>query len=377
MPASNQSGRGYSYSDAPLTTYSKTMYPTQNPMQSWAEQQYALNQAQYDQTLSYNALQGAGGRGGGGSGGGGGGGASQQYDWQLRGLVNDTVRLGADMDLQKARDSNTGAQYGISQSRYGDQTAQNAAQRGFVGDQYVLGNDTANQRYNSALAAAGLTFDKTNRQVLSDNTARGSTLTAGFRDSNLETGRTRDLTTADATETRDLSLRGNLLSRDRSFSDLAFSDKANERTWLSDQENKKLADEQAKREATFLDRLANDYGIRREQIDQALKAGMAASGYSSSADQSKLMQALAADNQQANIDLMAANSAVAYQLLQAGINAPIKSGSSGKASQTPVGLPGAVRGSGSGAGSNRQPVVTGGGASGSTRPVMIGSSNVS
>ena len=375
MPSSNNSGQGYSYSDAPLTTYSRTMYPTQNPMQSWAEQQYALNQAQYDQTLSYNALQGANGRGGGG-GGGGGGDASQQYDWQLRGLVNDTIRLGADMDLQKARDSNTGAQYGISQSRYGDQAAQNNAQRGFVGDQYTLGNDTANQRYSSALAAAGLTFDKTTRQIMSDNTARGSTLTAGFRDSNMETGRARDLSTTDATETRDLSLRGNLLSRDRSLSDLSYSDKANERTWLSDQENKKLADEQAKREATFLDRLANDYGIRREQIDQALKAGMAASGYSSSADQAKLMQALAADNQQANIDLMAANSAVAYQLLQAGVNAPITGKSGGKVSQTSVGLPGAIRGSGTNAGSNQRPVVTGSGASGSTRPVMQGSSNV-
>jgi hypothetical protein len=231
-------------------------------------------------------------------------------------LANDRDRLNADYGLYNAKNQNLGDQFNISQRRFNDQLGQNQDRRGLAGRQFDLANTGANNQYRSNIDAALLQFDRTTRAQRSDATARGATLTPGFSADQSETGRARDLATRDAGFGRDQALGGAALTRDATMNDLGYADRANQRAFDGDTSNYKLAQEQQKRERSYLDNLARDYGVKAEQIEDALRRGAENLGMS----WQETLSALAQDRSAAGNNYLASGQAATLQLLSAATN---------------------------------------------------------
>jgi hypothetical protein len=231
-------------------------------------------------------------------------------------LHNDRNRLAADYGLYDAKNQNINDQFGVSQRRFNDQLGQNQDRRGLAGRQFDLSTTGANNQYRSNIDAALLQFDRTSRAQRSDATARGATLTPGYGADQSETVRARDLSTRDAGYGRDQAIGGATLARDATMNDLAYADRANQRAYDGDTSNYKLAQEQQKRERTYLDNLAGDYGVKAEQIEDALKRGAENLGMS----WQETLTALAQDRSNAGTSYLAAGQAATLQLLSAATN---------------------------------------------------------
>jgi hypothetical protein len=239
--------------------------------------------------------------------------ANQGFD--LRYLGNDQTRLNADQALWAAKNTSIGAQWDLAQRRFNDQAAQNQDRWKLAGQTFDNNATGIKSRYQSAMEAAGLSYDRTNRQVLSDNTARGATLTQGFRDTNSETQRGYDYSKGDATRTRDVSLTGNQIGYDATQSDLRASDAANRRTSDADAAATNLAGQQQLREKDYMDALGNDYGVKGDQINDALKRGISKLNM----DYAGTVAQLANLRAQGSAQALAQASALEYQLLNASL----------------------------------------------------------
>lgn len=292
--------------------------PAIDPYVQWAQGQSAINNASaanYQSGLDLQAGQAQSHYNTGV------GGLQAQAGFDQQYLNNDQFRLGADRNLWAAKNVNVGANWDVAQRRYADQAAQNADRWKLSGQTFDNNNTGIKSRYQSAMDAAGLSYDRTNRQVLSDNTARGATFAQGFGDTNRETQRQFDNTSSDASRTRDVALTGNQISYDTNSSDLRASDLANQRTMDSDVASTNLAGAQQVREGDYLKALGSDYGLKADQIKDALSRGISKLGL----DYGSTVAQLANLKAQGTTDSLAQASALAYQLLNANL------GSSGQA----------------------------------------------
>lgn len=281
-----------------------------DPYVQWAKGQAAINNASaqnYQSGLDMQAGQAYGQYGQNV------GGLQAQAGFDQQYLGNDQFRLQADQGLWAAKNANIGANWDIATRRYNDQAAQNVDRWKLSGQTFDNNATGIKSRYQSAMDAAGLSYDRTNRQVLSDNTARGATFSQGFGATNQETQRLFDNTSSDATRTRDVALTGNQIGYDTNKSDLRASDAANARTFDSDAASTNLAGAQQVREKDYMDALGRDYGVKGAQIQDALKRGIDKLNLDYGATVAQLANLKA----QGTANSLAQASALAYQLLNA------------------------------------------------------------